>query len=126
MINIIEKSWLARKLYYGNRLILNRNTSIAHELTMRCNLDCKHCYQKDYKHHKLKEATLEDIRDFYKRMPNVPVKLTGGEPFCREDIAEIIKAIGKRELSILTNGTLLDSSKLKNSKISTLSVSIDG
>ncbi len=58
------------------------------------------------------------------------ITLSGGEPFLRKDLEQIIKYIRKKQLSvsIITNGLLLDESKLKMLKkyVMQLSISVPG
>lgn len=85
--------------------------------TLACNLRCKHCLVSAGK--KLRK---ELSNDEWKKVIDESVKLgvrrfyfTGGEPFIREGIFDLIKyvtKIKKRELIILTNGMLFDDKKL--------------
>jgi MoaA/NifB/PqqE/SkfB family radical SAM enzyme len=63
------------------------------------------------------ELSLDDIKGFikYESKRKLHIFLSGGEPFLREDIFEIIEAIVKSGLTcgICTNGTLLDEKKIK-------------
>jgi len=85
---------------------------IMFELTYRCNFNCKHCYipqnYRNYNELKTKEVfsildQLADIGCFY-------LGFTGGEPFIREDILDILwyaKKLGF-EIIIYTNGFFID------------------
>ncbi len=85
---------------------------VMFELTYRCNFHCKHCYVPqsygNYNELKTKEAfsvldQLADIGCFY-------LGFTGGEPFIREDIIDILwyaKKLGF-EIIIYTNGSLIN------------------
>ncbi|MFQ5868039.1 MAG: radical SAM protein [bacterium] len=82
------------------------------ELTYRCNFRCRHCYvpqsYRKYNELKTKEVfsllnQLKDIGCFY-------LGFTGGEPFIREDVIEILwyaKRCGF-QLIIYTNGSLIN------------------
>ena len=85
---------------------------VMFELTYRCNFYCRHCYvpqsYRDYSELKTKEAfsildQLADIGCFY-------LGFTGGEPFTREDILDILWYAKKAgfEIIIYTNGSLID------------------
>jgi len=85
---------------------------VMFELTYRCNFHCKHCYvPEDYRKYgelKTKEVflildQLADIGCFY-------LGFTGGEPFMRKDILEILWYAKKSgfEIIIYTNGSLID------------------
>jgi len=94
--------------------------SLTLALTMRCNLRCFMCYQTEYREEKRgklskKELSAEDWSDFLKKSrPFIKrVGLTGGEPFIRSDIFEILDSLEKLEIpfNILTNGVLVDEKK---------------
>ncbi len=85
---------------------------VMFELTYRCNFHCKHCYvpqsYRNYNELKTKEVfsilgQLAAIGCFY-------LGFTGGEPFIREDIIDILwyaKKLGF-EIIIYTNGSLIN------------------
>jgi len=100
---------------------------VMFELTYRCNFKCQHCYvpmsyrkrsevrsqRSEGKELKTKEVfsilnQLADIGCFY-------LGFTGGEPFLREDIIEILRYARKRgfETIIYTNGSLIDKEIVK-------------
>src|SRR4030066_192304 len=85
-------------------------------LTKRCNLDCSYCHGEgeDCAIRSESEMTAAEIARIVKTAVNLGIsriKLTGGEPLMRKDIAEIVKEIshvpGLKDLSMTTNGTLL-------------------
>ena len=85
-------------------------------VTKRCNLDCSYCHGEgeDCAVRSETEMTAAEIARIVKTAVNLGisrVKLTGGEPLMRKDIAEIVKEIsdvpGLKDLSMTTNGTLL-------------------
>src|SRR3989344_7476050 len=60
--------------------------------TSRCNLSCSHCFYHDSLNKKVKELSLEEIDKFTKTMdPLLLLILTGGEPYVRSDIDQIVK-----------------------------------
>lgn len=79
------------------------------ELTSRCNLSCKYCYVDN----SVKELDTDDVKTVIDRLDQSGVctlLLTGGEPFVRDDIIDILSfAFDKNffEIYILSNGTLL-------------------
>jgi len=86
-------------------------------VTKRCNLNCSYCHgegEENSAKNPGNEMTLKEISRIVKTAVSLGicrVKLTGGEPLMREDIAEIIKGIsgvrGLKDLSMTTNGTFL-------------------
>ena len=85
--------------------------------TLACNLRCKHCLVSAGKGLR-NELTPEEFRNVVDESIALGVKrfyITGGEPFIKEGIFDLIKYITKtkkRELIILTNATLFDDSKI--------------
>ncbi|MBN2544286.1 MAG: radical SAM protein [Spirochaetes bacterium] len=93
----------------------NRPFSVLFEVTKRCMCKCIHCYLADNSDN---ELSLKEIKDLFIQLKNIGVVnlgLTGGEPFLRKDIFEIIKYAYENHffISILTTGILLDSEKIK-------------
>lgn len=101
-------------------------------LTYRCKLNCSHCSAGIYLKNESYELKTDEIKklldDIYKL--NVPrINITGGDPFLRDDLYEIILYASKRFIVILeSNGMDLDFEKIKKLKecnLSCLAVSID-
>jgi len=117
-------------------------TSIYFNPTDRCNLRCEHCwinpkfYSSGFKSIKKSDDELDvkEIEQIVKQSLKLglkSIKLTGGEPFLRSDIYDIINLLKKYKLiiNIETNGTLLtkmDINFLKKAKIDHISISLDG
>jgi GTP 3',8-cyclase len=81
-------------------------------VTNRCNLLCPYCH-KEGNNDSNYEMNFSDIKirleSAYKN-GFAKLKITGGEPLMRDDIAEIVKTaneIGFKDISITTNGILL-------------------
>ncbi len=96
---------------YGRPLL---NLRVA--LTRRCNLHCEYCHMEgeDFAENATTEMTVDEIVHIVRIAVELgisKVKLTGGEPLMRKDIAEIVKGIstlkGLKDLSMTTNGTML-------------------
>ncbi len=115
---------------------------IQWHLTERCNLQCKHCYQTGGKS---EELSLEEIRvvldeiidmlevweEMYELEFSPSMNVTGGEPFLRQDLFEILEemSLAGFAISLLTNGTLIDTEKaeqLARFGINRVQVSIEG
>jgi len=93
---------------------------VMFELTYRCNFYCKHCYipigYRRYGQLETKEVfgildQLADIGCFY-------LGFTGGEPFMRRDILDILAYAKKKgfEIIIYTNGSLINEQIVKELK----------
>ena len=101
------------------------------DINNECNLNCKHCRVSEKNDHEklsLREAKNLLAELWYNGV--TMLNLSGGEPFLRKDIFEILDYSTKFEdIVITTNGTLLNEEKCK--KLSTytnikLSISLDG
>lgn len=121
-----------------NRLLLQFH------ITGRCNLRCKHCYRTEGDVENLSyEDIINVIEQFkalrlqYNQVNGIKKKghinITGGEPFFRKDIKEILKYLGKNEkffsYGILSNGSFIDDETikiLKETNASFIQLSIDG
>lgn len=85
---------------------------VMFELTYRCNFSCQHCYvpQSYRKYNELKTKEVFSLLDQLRDIGCFYLGFTGGEPFTREDIIEILwyaKRCGF-ELIIYTNGSLIN------------------
>ncbi len=81
-------------------------------VTARCNLTCQQC-NIIYANSDVRECTLDEIKriaDNFARMGVAVVLLTGGEPFTRQDLPEIIRAFSERGVHVRmqTNGLATD------------------
>lgn len=111
-------------------------------LTERCNLRCKHCYQTASKG---EEMSLSEVRETVSEVVEMlrewkgqygikispSFNITGGEPFLRHDIFEILGIIRNRDFDtyLLSNGMLIDrkrARKLSDLRVKGVQVSIEG
>lgn len=82
------------------------------EITQRCNLYCRHCYEGSSKNVEISDMTMQDFETAVNALQSIGIKriqLVGGEPLIHPQIAEIIK-IAKDTfefVEVYTNGTLL-------------------
>lgn len=104
-----ERSGNAYRAYRIARAALSRRIEyVILFVTARCNLLCNHCFYIDeIKNAKRKqELTLEEYKQIAEKMGSVlQVSLTGGEPFLRKDLAQIILAFQQRARTVLFNVT---------------------
>ncbi|MFX4227652.1 MAG: GTP 3',8-cyclase MoaA [Porticoccaceae bacterium] len=104
-------------------------------VTDRCNLRCTYCMAEEMKFLPRTEVlSLEEIERLARCFVDLGVdkiRLTGGEPLVRRGIVELSRALsgldGLRELTMTTNGLLLDqyAQPLRSAGISRLNISID-
>lgn len=82
------------------------------EVTQRCNLYCRHCYEGSSPNMEISDITMQDYETVIKSLHSIGVKriqLVGGEPLIHPQIAKMIK-IAKNTfefVEVYTNGTLL-------------------
>lgn len=83
------------------------------KITKGCNLRCQHCWADLQGRERTTDELLGAV-DRFAELGVVSLSLSGGEPFVRKDIFEIIEAVKRRRiiLEVMTNGTLLDEARL--------------
>lgn len=111
-------------------------TSISLEITNRCNLGCKMCWLREreklgFAYEELTTAEMFGIIDDIAKSNCFLCVITGGEPFLRKDILEIIRYIKEKGLicTVLTNGTVISkeiNQELVNIGLANISFSVDG
>ncbi len=111
-------------------------------LTERCNLRCRHCYQSGAAGEELDLASIREAiaeidetvagwsRDYGLEL-GLSFTLTGGEPFLRPDLWEILEEVRGRghDAWLLSNGTLVDpptAARLASLGVRGVQVSIEG
>ena len=106
--------------------------SLRITLTNRCNVNCIYCHHDGMRSSK-NEMTPDEIYkicQIAKRIGVRKIRLSGGEPLIRKDIVEIvskINSIGFNDISITTNGILLEkyAKDLKEAGLDRVNVSLD-
>ena len=108
------------------------------ETTLRCNAKCKHCGSRAGEKIDIKdELNTEEIKKVFKSISSkydaskILINVTGGEPLVREDLFEVMKYATDLGFhwGITTNGMLINDDiikKMKDTKLATMSISIDG
>lgn len=108
---------------------------IDFNITQRCNLKCKFCYANASSEKQcLNEMNIEEIKklfDEFNSMNIHVIRITGGEPFVRNDIKDIIKLTEGYNFAVCmnTNGTLITDANIDliaESKIVNVGISLDG
>jgi len=100
-------------LKYGKRIFCKRHTSpiyFVFFVTENCNARCKHCLLGE-RNKVTNELTIDEIEKVSANMDNMLFFTpTGGEPFLRKDLAEIVKIFHRNNaalnVGIPTNGSL--------------------
>lgn len=108
----------------------NLNT-IYFYITGSCNLQCRHCWiTPDSAENDMDTDAVKGAIEQAGKMGVGSVKITGGEPFLRKDIFDILRFIRKKGIEVIveTNGTFIkdkEAQELRDLKVSHVSVSID-
>lgn len=107
MFSSLSKKTLARAA-----LLQDAPVYVQFYITARCNLTCKQC-NIIYANSDVRECTLDEIKriaDNFAAMGVAMVLLTGGEPFTRQDLPEIIREFESRGVHVRmqTNGLATD------------------
>lgn len=111
---------------------LSAPSKVYLELTRRCNLFCKNCYNSSSNKTKDELSTEEifKIIDILSERGCFELRLTGGEPTLRDDFLDIVKYAKDKELflSLGTNGVWKEglAEKIISSGIRNVIISIDG
>jgi MoaA/NifB/PqqE/SkfB family radical SAM enzyme len=102
------------KIRWSKKILFSRSRRCLPEqviffVTDKCNLTCAHCFYWEKLNKETNEATLGEIEKFSKSLGRFSfLTLTGGEPFLRDDLPEIIKIFRRNnsvsKVDIPTNG----------------------
>ncbi|RKY16010.1 MAG: GTP 3',8-cyclase MoaA [Planctomycetota bacterium] len=115
MEEMVEAALKAPVDRYGRRI-----TDLRISITSRCNLKCPYCHKEGVRGEEEEQDTA-----FWRKVLMAAaelnirraLKITGGEPLLRADLEQIIAAAreaGFRDISLVTNGTLLDEKRAKS------------
>ncbi len=103
-------------------------------VTERCNLSCKHCSASAKSCQDYELFSTSEMNDIISKIITANPKaiiITGGEPLVRNDITDIIEHARKDykgQLSLMTNGVLIDEhmAEFLSKTISSIDISLDG
>lgn len=111
---------------------LSSPSKVYFEITRRCNLKCKYCYNNSHINF-AKELGKEQIFKLIDELYNAgtfEIRLTGGEPTLHPDFFEIVQYISDKGffLSLGTNGVWPDDTiqQIIKTNIKTIIISLDG
>jgi len=119
--------------------IFNRDINYLRiSVTDRCDLRCQYCMKEKMEFLPKKEILsfeqIERLVDIFIERGIKKIRLTGGEPLVRKNIIDLINSIGKKinttnlkELTLTTNGTLLDkfAKDIKKAGVKRINISLD-
>ena len=110
-----------------------RPLKVIWELTYRCNLRCQFCYLvHEGRDKKMDELTTDEIKSVIDQFGRVfpIITYTGGEPFVRSDIMEILRYTKRKNMcGVLTNGVMLTDDickQLVEMGLDSVTISVDG
>lgn len=102
-------------LKYTSKLFSKRGLPIylIHFVTQACTANCEHCLRGNWEYNVNNELTIDEIEKFSKNMGNILFMfITGGEPFLRDDLAEIFKIYytnnSVQKIMMPSNGSLTE------------------
>lgn len=104
---------------YWNRNGFHVPPFMIFSITHQCNLNCKGCYAIYQKRKSKDELTKKDFIKVLKEAQELGISivlLSGGEPFIRNDLIEVISQFKNIIFIIFTNGSLLDEYRIKKIK----------
>ena len=89
-----------------------RLTGIHWSVTGKCNLDCRHCYMEAPagRYGQLPFEAMAGLVAQFERANVLEVSLTGGEPFLRRDLMDLIRLLAQKKIrlsQIFSNGMLI-------------------
>lgn len=119
LLEFVSNTKIERPEYKGRSKVIapDKLEELWIYTTLACNLRCRHCLVSAGKELE-EELTTEEIKKLVDEAVVLGAKrfyITGGEPFIKDDIFDLIKYITKEkncELIILTNATLFDNKKI--------------
>jgi len=96
------------------RLKAGKPIFVGFNVTNRCTMRCRFCNVPELPHRDMTMGEVEHALDLLRQIGVPVVGVTGGEPFLRKDVADIVSAIDKRGMkcTLVTNGDLLDERRM--------------
>src|SRR3989338_724341 len=143
----MQRNILKKQIFMPNKVFrwfktINYPSYVIFFVTARCNASCKMCFYRDNiqkGNYAGNELTLEEYEKISKKIRLINILgISGGEPFLRDDLSEIIKIIYKNcpplVVDLPTNGFFVESiikqaeeiAKSCKNMIVDLQLSIDG
>ncbi len=112
--------------------------SVQWHITDTCNLRCRHCYQDSYTFNR--DLDTDSVKQIIDKLVNgfedhkISINMTGGEPFLRKDLFEILDYLDRGsnidEIYLITNGLLINQENAlrieRIGKLKGIKVSLEG
>ncbi len=107
---------------------------VSYSITIKCNLQCKHCYSDSADQAAPDELSTAEALRLMDDLSNWGIGLLvidGGEPLCRDDLLDIVKYASSKGIrtTLGSNGTLIDevmARKMLDAGVKSVAISIDG
>ena len=128
-------SYLQRSGFFEEDWRYRHPTSAYVHVTQRCNLNCRGCYSMSSLRNNIEDPSVEKLRVAFGELSRNGVEsinISGGEPFLRDDLCEIVgiahDECGIPSVNVVTNGTVAGSFDLRElaKSVACVTVSIDG
>jgi len=111
----------------------NRSSYVVWELTLKCNLACKHCGSRAGRA-RPDELTTEEAKDVIAQLADLgfgEITISGGEPLLRDDWPELVQAINDHGMlcTVVSAGFDIPLEKaqlMKEVGVAAISISVDG
>jgi len=115
----MRENQTARAVYHLTKAALTRRQPVyvIYEVTDRCNLRCRMCsvWRRANREDELSLSQIDVLASRLRDMGVVVVSLSGGEPFLREDLPEIVSIFKSKGLitRLMTNAVDVDEGKIR-------------
>jgi MoaA/NifB/PqqE/SkfB family radical SAM enzyme len=128
----IPLKYAPRLIWHGTRnFFAGKPVVISFETTLSCNANCRHC-DLGLGIPNEKRMPPEDFREWVQRFHPPVIQLSGGEPFLRQDLLEIVKAVKINPFFpytiLVSNGWMLTAERydaLREAGVNQFSISLD-
>ncbi len=115
---------------------LMKSPRIVHvDITSQCNLRCAYCYHFSGPGDVSEDLSKEEWLEFFEELKECAVmyvSIAGGEPFCREDLKDILEGVVRNKMRyyLASNGTLITEEMAEfiasTKRCDNIQISIDG